>query len=109
MAIDLERILTTKSLWVLANLVFSALLALQLGHVLEGYVNPTITRTWEKEVGLEEIDFPGNVYGDVLGEIQSLDKADINPKCTKAGKFKSCPQDLECAKVGYGKTGMNYD
>ena len=58
---------------------------------------------------IEEIDFPGNVYGDVLGEIQSLDKADINPKCTKAGKFKSCPQDLECAKVGYGKTGMNYD
>ena len=58
MAIDLERILTTKSLWVLANLVFTALLALQLGHVLEGYVNPTITRTWEEEVDLEDIDFP---------------------------------------------------
>ena len=58
MTFDLERILSTKSLWVLANLVFTALLALQLGHVLEGYVNPTITRTWEKEVGLEENDFP---------------------------------------------------
>merc|ERR1711879_151453 len=52
---------------------------------------------------IEEIEFPGNMYG-ILGEVQSLDKADINPKCTKAGKFKSCPQHLECAKIGYGKT-----
>ena len=55
------KIFTTKSLWALANLVCTALLALQLGHVLEGYVNPTITRTWEKEVGLEDIDFPVNI------------------------------------------------
>ena len=58
--------------------------------------------------GNSENGFAGTQYGK-LGQIQSLDKADINPKCTKAGKFKSCDKTLECAKVGYGKTGMNYD
>ena len=58
MRFNLGKMFTTKSLWVLANLVCTALLALQLGHVLEGYVNPTITRTWEEEVDLEDIDFP---------------------------------------------------
>ena len=58
MKFDLGRMFTTKSLLVLANLVCTAILAFQLGHVLEGYVNPTITRTWEKEVALEDIDFP---------------------------------------------------
>ena len=41
-----------------------------------------------------------------LGLIQTLDKADVNPKCTKAGKFKSCPTGFECAKVGYKKSGL---
>jgi len=58
--------------------------------------------------GPGENGFSGTQYGK-LGQIQSLDKADINPKCTKAGKFKSCKVGFECATVGYGKTDKCVD
>ena len=53
-----RRICTIKSLWFLANLVCTAILIVQLAYVLEVYVNPKITHTWEEEVLLEDIDFP---------------------------------------------------
>ena len=31
---------------------------IQLVNVLESYIQPTITRTWEEEVPLEDIEFP---------------------------------------------------
>ena len=58
MKVAVRRIVTIKSVWVLANLVCTAVLVLQLGFVLEGYINPTITRTWEEEMLLEDIGFP---------------------------------------------------
>ena len=54
----MKRILKIKTLWILANFVCTAILTVQLGHVLEGYIKPTITRTWEEEVPLQDIDFP---------------------------------------------------
>ena len=53
-----RRIWKIKTLWFLANLVCTAILTIQLAHVLEDYVKPKITRTWEEEVLLEDIDFP---------------------------------------------------
>ena len=54
----MKKILKIKTLWILANFVCTAILTVQLGHVLEGYIKPTITRTWEEEVPLQDIDFP---------------------------------------------------
>ena len=53
-----KDIFTIKTLWVLANLVFTALLTVQLTHVLGGYIKPQITQTWEEEVPLEVMEFP---------------------------------------------------
>ena len=53
-----RRIFTIKTLWALANITCTAILTVQLAHVLEGYIKPTITRTWEEEVPLQDIDFP---------------------------------------------------
>ena len=53
-----RRICTIKSLWFLANLVCTAILIVQLAHVLEEYVKPKITHTWEEEELLHDIDFP---------------------------------------------------
>ena len=58
MLCNTRRIFTIKTLWMLANLVCTAILTVQLGHVLEGYIKPTITRTWEEKVLLQDIDFP---------------------------------------------------
>ena len=58
MIIGMGKIFTPKAFWVVANLACTAVLAFQLAHVLEGYIRPTITRTWEEEVPLQEIDFP---------------------------------------------------
>ena len=55
---DTGRMFTIKSLLVLANLVCSVVLAIQLANVLEGFIKPTITRTWEEEVLLDDIEFP---------------------------------------------------
>ena len=56
--VALGRMLTSKNIWVLANLVCTAILAIQLANVLEGFIKPTITRTWEEELPLEDMEFP---------------------------------------------------
>ena len=58
MICDMKRFFSIKALWILANIACTAILTFQLGHVLEGYIKPTITRTWEEDVPLEDIDFP---------------------------------------------------
>ena len=49
---------SVKTVWFLANLVCTVVLTIQLVNVLKGYIQPTITRTWEEEVPLEDIEFP---------------------------------------------------
>ena len=56
--VDMGKIVSSKTIWVLANLACTVVLAIQLTHVLEGYLKPTITRTWEEEVPLQDIEFP---------------------------------------------------
>ena len=55
---DLKRLFTIKTLWILINITCAGILAVQLFHVLTGYLKPTITRTGEKEVPLQDMDFP---------------------------------------------------
>ena len=47
-----------KTIWILINITCTVILAVQLVHVLMGYLKPTTTRTWEKEVPLQSMDFP---------------------------------------------------
>ena len=47
-----------KTLMILANIAFALILVVQLSYVLEGYFNPTTTRTWEEDVPLKDMDFP---------------------------------------------------
>ena len=49
---------TSNRFWILANIACTIALVIQLAHVLDGFVKPTITRTWEEEVSLEDIKFP---------------------------------------------------
>ena len=58
MICDLKGLFTLKTLWICANITATAFLTAQLGHVLEGFFKPTITRTWEEEVLLKDMDFP---------------------------------------------------
>ena len=53
-----RRIFTIEALWFLANLVCTAILIVQLAYVLEDYVKPKITHTWDEEEPLEDMDFP---------------------------------------------------
>ena len=54
----LKGLFTLKTLWICANITAMAFLTAQLVHVLEGFFKPTITRTWEEEVLLKDMDFP---------------------------------------------------
>ena len=47
-----------NTLWILSNVVFTAFLTVQLAHVLEGYVKPQTTRTWDEYARLEDMEFP---------------------------------------------------
>ena len=47
-----------KRLWVMVNLFCTLVLAIQLANILEGYIKPSLTRTWEEELMLRDIDFP---------------------------------------------------
>ena len=58
MICDLRRLLTFRTLWIFANIVGTTFLTIQLAHVLESFFKPTITRTWEEEVALRDVDFP---------------------------------------------------
>ena len=58
MMCDMKRFFTIKTLWVLANIAGTIILSVQLAHVLESYIRPTVTRTWEEEILLKDIEFP---------------------------------------------------
>ena len=49
---------SVKLLWVVVNLFCTAVLVIQLANILTSYIKPTLTRTWEEEVLLADIDFP---------------------------------------------------
>ena len=53
-----EMLTSVKWLWVMVNLFCSVVLAIQLANILEGYIKPSLTRTWEEELMLRDIDFP---------------------------------------------------
>ena len=48
----------TKWMWLLVNLFCTVVLTVQLVVVLDSYVHPTNTRTWDEEVMLTDIEFP---------------------------------------------------
>ena len=53
-----SQLLTLKTLWISANIAFTAFLTVQLAYVLEGYVTPETTRTWDEYEQLEDMEFP---------------------------------------------------
>ena len=55
---DIKSLFSLKTLWILANITCTVILTVQLSVVFEGYIKPTITRTWEKDVPLQNMDFP---------------------------------------------------
>ena len=55
---DIKRVFTLKTLWMLANITCTIILTVQLSIVFEGYISPTLTRTWEEEVPLENMNIP---------------------------------------------------
>ena len=55
---DLKRLFTMKTLWILINITCAGILAVQLFHVLTGYLKPTITRTGEKDSPSVEYKHP---------------------------------------------------
>ena len=54
----IRQLLKLKTLSLLANIVFTAFLTVQLSHVLQGYIKPQTTRTWDEYVRLEDMEFP---------------------------------------------------
>ena len=56
--LDMAEVFTAKTLWMLANIICLAFLAIQLANVLQSSIKPTITRTWEEEVLRQDIEFP---------------------------------------------------
>ena len=54
----IKQLLTFKIFWILVNIVFTALLTVQLSHVLQGYIKPQTTRTWDEYARLEDMKFP---------------------------------------------------
>ena len=53
-----SQLLTLKTLWISANIAFTAFLTVQLAFVLEGYVKPETTQTWDEYARLAEMEFP---------------------------------------------------
>ena len=54
----IRQMLTLKALSVLANIVFTAFLTVQLARVFEDYIKPKTTRTWDEYARLEDMDIP---------------------------------------------------
>jgi len=54
----IRQLLALKTLWILANIVFTAFLTVQLANVLEGYIKPQTTQTWEEYARLDDMEFP---------------------------------------------------
>ena len=44
-----------KYAWVAVNAICAFILTFQLCIVLDGYINPSVTHTWEKDVKFEDI------------------------------------------------------
>ena len=42
--------------WFLINLICGIIFAVQLGHLVESYIHPTVTNTWVEERALEEME-----------------------------------------------------
>ena len=51
-------LLGLKTIWISANIVFTTFLTVQLANVLEGYLKPQTTRTWDEYARLDEMEFP---------------------------------------------------
>ena len=54
----IRQLLGLKTIWILANVVFTTFLTVLLANVLEGYIKPQTTRTWDEDVRLEDMEFP---------------------------------------------------
>ena len=54
----IRRLLGLKTIWISANIVFTTFLTVQLANVLEGYIKPQTTRTWDEDVRFEDMEFP---------------------------------------------------
>ena len=54
----IKQLLALKTLWISANIAFTAFLTVQLAYVLEGYVTPETTRTWDEYEHFAEMEFP---------------------------------------------------
>ena len=44
--------------WIAVNVLCALILIAQLGSVLSNFINPTVTHTWEKDLTLENMEFP---------------------------------------------------
>ena len=58
MIFDLKGLFTLKTFLPCANIAATAFLTAQLVHVLDGFLKPTTTHTWEEVVPLRDMDFP---------------------------------------------------
>ena len=54
----MEMFPSVKYAWIVVNAICMFILTFQLCIVLDGYINPTVTHTWEKDVKLEDMEFP---------------------------------------------------
>ena len=54
----IRQLLGLKTIWISANIVFTTFLTVQLANVLEGYIKPQTTRTWDEDVRFEDMEFP---------------------------------------------------
>ena len=44
--------------WIAVNVICALILIAQLGSVLNNFINPTVSHTWEKDLTLENMEFP---------------------------------------------------
>ena len=54
----MRQLMALNTLWILSNVVFTVFFTIQLAHVLQGYIKPQTTRTWDEYARLEEMEFP---------------------------------------------------
>ena len=54
----MRQLMALNTLWILSNVVFTVFFTIQLAHVLQGYIKPQTTRTWDEDVRFEDMEFP---------------------------------------------------
>ena len=54
----MRQLMALNTLWILSNVVFTVFFTIQLAHVLQGYIKPQTTRTWDEYARLEVMEFP---------------------------------------------------